>query len=336
MSTDGMSMAAPPNERRRRAGGVWIAVIGLVLLGAVIAVVITATKGGATADNPFTGASLYVYPDSSAAKAATLANGTDASAAFGKLARTPTAIWLLPEAHPTGEITEFVSKIEADAAVKTQLPVFVVYGIPSRDCGNYSAGGAGDQEYPLWVSAIAAGIGAGPAVVFLEPDALALSPSCGTEDATAALIKDALSRLVTGPATTVYLDGGHSDWLEPAQMADLLKAAGVSAARGFATNVSNFNTTQDERDYATAVSELLGGAHFVIDTSRNGSGSTGEWCNPPGRSVGDTPSGVDDGSAQDASLWIKNPGESDGECNGGPPAGQWWPSQALELTRGGV
>ena len=314
----------------------WVAIVGVVLLVAVIAVVLAVTKGGATADNPFTGASLYVYPDSSAAKAAKLANGTEDSAAFGELARVPTAIWLLPEAHPTGEITEFVSRIQADAAVKGQLPVFVVYGIPSRDCGDYSAGGAADAEYPLWVSAIAAGIGPAPAVVILEPDALALAPSCGTEGATTALIKDAVSRLAAGQGTTIYLDGGHSDWLEPTQMAALLKAAGVNEVRGFATNVSNFNTTQDERDYAADLSELLGGAHFVIDTSRNGSGATGVLCNPPGRTVGNAPSGVDDGSAQDASLWIKNPGESDGECNGGPPAGQWWPSQALELTRGGV
>ena len=331
-----MSMAAPAQERPKRAGGLWVAVVGLVLLAVVLAVVITATRGGATSDNPFTGASLYVYPDSSAAKAAKLANGTQDSAAFGQLARVPTAIWLLPEEHPTGEITEFVTKIQADAAVKSQLPVYVIYGVPSRDCGNYSAGGAADQEYPLWVSAIAAGIGTYPAIVILEPDALALAPSCGTEAATTALIKDAVARLVTDPTTTVYLDGGHSDWLEPAQMASLLKEAGVSDTRGFATNVSNYNTTPDERDYATDVSELLGGAHFVIDTSRNGQGATGEWCNPPGRTVGATPSGVDDASAQDASLWIKNPGESDGECNGGPPAGQWWPSQALELTRGGV
>lgn len=329
-------MVSPPRERPRRAGGIWIAVVGLVLLGAVIAVVVTVSKGSAASDNPFVGASLYVYPDSSAAKAAAVANGTEESAPFAQLARVPTAIWLLPEAHPTGEITEFVSRIEADAAVKSQLPVFVVYGIPSRDCGNYSAGGAADQEYPVWVSAIAAGIGTAPAIVILEPDALALSPSCGTEDATAAFLKDAISRFAQNAAATLYLDGGHSDWLEPAQMAALLTKAGVADVRGFATNVSNYNTTHDERDYATSLSELLGGAHYVIDTSRNGKGSTGEWCNPAGRAIGDTPSGVDDGTAQDASLWIKNPGESDGECNGGPPAGQWWPSQALELARGGV
>ena len=295
-----------------------------------------ATNVAPTNGNPFSGTSLYVYPLSSAARAAEAANGTEDSAPFAELARVPTAIWLLPEAHPTGEITEFVSMIEADAAAKSEMPIFVVYGIPSRDCGNFSAGGASSQEYPLWISAIANGIATQNAVIILEPDAIALSPSCGTQEATAAFLNDAISRLSVNPATTIYLDGGHSHWLKPEEMAPLLQAAGVGQVRGFATNVSNYNSTQDERDYGQALSELLGGAHFVIDTSRNGNGATGDFCNPPGRALGATPSGVDDGTAQDASLWIKNPGESDGECNGGPPAGQWWPSQALELVHGGV
>lgn len=94
--------------------------------------------------------------------------------------------------------------------------------------------------------------------------------------------------------------------------------------------------------------------HAVIDTSRNGKGSwtppAGKyrdpevWCNPPGRGLGRRPS-LDSGNAYvDAFLWIKVPGESDGECLRGttgptdpernvkaPPAGQWFPAQAREL-----
>ena len=35
----------------------------------------------------------------------------------------------------------------------------------------------------------------------------------------------------------------------------------------------------------------------------------------------------------DAFLWVKTPGESDGTCNGGPRAGEWWADYALELSR---
>lgn len=94
----------------------------------------------------------------------------------------------------------------------------------------------------------------------------------------------------------------------------------------------------------------------VIDTSRNGRGSWTPpagtyrdpeiWCNPPGRGLGRRPA-LDSGNAYvDAFLWIKVPGESDGQCLRGtagpadperkvvaPPAGQWFAEQARELIR---
>jgi len=75
----------------------------------------------------------------------------------------------------------------------------------------------------------------------------------------------------------------------------------------------------------------------VIDTSRNGRGPyTGpdapQWCNPPGRALGRHPT-LDPGLAGIAAyLWIKDPGVSDGTCNGGPPAGDYWPRYALSLA----
>ncbi|HEX2736290.1 MAG TPA: glycoside hydrolase family 6 protein [Polyangiaceae bacterium] len=96
---------------------------------------------------------------------------------------------------------------------------------------------------------------------------------------------------------------------------------------------------------------------FVIDTSRNGEGpwtptaaysDPQDWCNPPGRGVGLTPSANTGVSLLDATLWIKVPGESDGECNRGlgpagttvdpewglidPAAGDWFPQMALQLA----
>jgi endoglucanase len=74
--------------------------------------------------------------------------------------------------------------------------------------------------------------------------------------------------------------------------------------------------------------------HFVIDTSRNGKGPKGtRWCNPPGRGLGAPPTTETGNPLVDAFLWIKTPGESDGECNGAPKAGQWWPRYALGLAR---
>jgi endoglucanase len=72
--------------------------------------------------------------------------------------------------------------------------------------------------------------------------------------------------------------------------------------------------------------------HYVIDSGRNGRGSTDQWCNPPGRAFGREPASVADGTGLDAFLWVKPPGESDGDCEGGPPAGAFWPERAMELA----
>ena len=79
------------------------------------------------------------------------------------------------------------------------------------------------------------------------------------------------------------------------------------------------------------------GKHFIIDTSRNGIGSTsGEWCNPKGQSLGSEPTTNTGNALVDALLWIKQPGESDGTCNGGPAAGTWWADYALGLGRNAI
>jgi endoglucanase len=80
---------------------------------------------------------------------------------------------------------------------------------------------------------------------------------------------------------------------------------------------------------------LLAGARFVIDTSRNGIGTTdaSDWCNAQDQGLGELPRTSPGPALLDAYLWIKRPGESDGTCNGGPPAGGWWADYALGLAQ---
>ena len=318
--------------RANRNGKIAIAVsAGLVVVAAGSWFATTVLPGMMTS-NPISGRQLYVDPDSTAAAmAAQQEPESTKAAAFERLASTPSAIWLVPEEHPTSEITTYLSGVVSAAEAGDLLPVFVVYGIPGRDCGNASAGGLSEAEYPDWVSAVAAGLGDSESIVILEPDSLALAEECGNTADRVDQLQTAITRLDDSGAV-VYLDGGHSNWHPAAQMATLLKSAGVDRVRGFATNVSNFNTTSDERSYASRLSSLTGGAHFVIDSSRNGNGSNGEWCNPSGRALGDYPNLDDSDSAFDANLWIKTPGESDGPCNGGPAAGEWWDAGALALA----
>jgi endoglucanase len=155
------------------------------------------------------------------------------------------------------------------------------------------------------------------------------------------LLRFAIQTLNQLPHTYVYVDAGHSAWLPAEEAATRLKAAGAEEAQGFSLNVSNYQGTAELIAYGKQVSAVLGAKHFVIDTSRNGNGppqvanpnSENNWCNPPGRALGSPPTSQTADPLCDAYLWLKKPGESDGTCNGGPKAGEWYAERALELAR---
>jgi hypothetical protein len=304
-----------------------------------------------------------------------------------------------------------------------------------------------EQAYERWVDGFATGLGDRPAVVILEPDALAGLSSC-TDSAQRQARLQMLSyavRALQSKRDQVYLDAGHSNWVPPGQMAGRLRAADIAQAHGFALNVSNYDPTGREIRYAAELDRHLGmSKRFVIDTSRNGTGSAGglgdlaagsisrdlpgpargalagrlfinpdtqaanwvrahpgdpraqeigqriadqptaewfgpwttnvtaavsgyiiaasrrhkvpvlvaydiprsgcggnsmggasQWCNLPGRQLGSVPQVLD--SRGDMALWIKPPGESDGNCGVGARthAGEFSPLIATELIRGG-
>lgn len=142
---------------------------------------------------------------------------------------------------------------------------------------------------------------------------------------------------------------GHFDWC---------------ASQYYPANPNDFSTWHltdqwytDNVESQGAYPGLAGLQTFVIDTSRNGQGpwtpppgypDPQDWCNPPGRGLGLLPSADTGHELIDAYLWIKIPGESDGECTRGlgpggttvdpewgvidPPAGAWFPQMALDLA----
>lgn len=114
------------------------------------------------------------------------------------------------------------------------------------------------------------------------------------------------------------------------------------------------NTAGVDSRYAAQLGDVEPTAHFVVDTSRAGLGpwqypagvypQHEDWCNPPGRGTGALPTTTTGTDLADAFLWIKVPGESDGQCYRGtsgpldpargmedPAAGQWFAEQAREL-----
>jgi endoglucanase len=288
------------------------------------------------------GSRLYVDPTSDAQRAenrAAAAGDTRTAALIEQIASRPTAVWLGDWYSPTLLISVIQRHLRA-AAAQGATPVFVTYAVPDRDCGGYSAGGFTPDQYLDWNRRIATALAGSRAVVLVEPDSLAMLSSArcaGVAGTRPPLIHSAVDILVAA-GLTVYLDGGNARWLTPDAQAAVLRAAGIADAHGFFTNVSNFDSTQTERDYAGKVSSRVGWKHFVIDVSRNGNGWTGGWCNPPGAALGPDPRITESATTKlDALLWVKHPGASDGLCNGGPPAGAWFESaaEALVLARTG-
>lgn len=299
--------------------------------------------------NPLKGAKLFVDPESNAMAKANHLRKTDPekAALLDKIAKQPQGLWMGNwNSNIYRAVDHFVDRAMKDGSVA----VIIAYNIPHRDAAaeavgmGESAGGLASKEaYQRWIRNVHAGIENRPVAIILEPDALpgvtSLKPD--QQEERYFLFNDAVKVLRQNPNAAVYIDAGHAAWVPAAEMADRLKKAGVEHASGFALNTSNYRTTEESVAYGKEISKLLGGKHFVVDTSRNGAGpykeaknETESWCNPPGRKIGLPPTTETGEPLCDGYLWLKRPGESDGECGRGEPkAGVFWLEQALEYAR---
>jgi endoglucanase len=156
-----------------------------------------------------------------------------------------------------------------------------------------------------------------------------------------------------------YWNGGPL----PAKIAELLgewQGVGLSSFGEWSDDSDDpaLNTSGINLRYANMLGATEPASHFVIDTSRNGQGpwqppagiypDPQDWCNPPDRGLGLRPTADTGAELVDAYLWVKIPGESDGECTRGlgpagttidpewglidPPAGKWFREMALDLV----
>jgi endoglucanase len=204
------------------------------------------------------------------------------AAAIQAMVETPSAVWFT-EGTPK-EVEKAVRKTMKAVSCGT-VPVLVAYNLPFRDCAQYSAGGALDNDaYKAWIDGFARGIGDKQAVVILEPDGLGIIPNNTTiyganewctmtvpdgdggqtpiPGATPAdryaLINYAVdSILAQAPAASVYLDGTHSAWLGVGEAAYRLYTAGIQRAQGFFLNTSNYQPTDQNVTFGTWVSDCI-------------------------------------------------------------------------------
>lgn len=162
------------------------------------------------------------------------------------------------------------------------------------------------------------------------------------------------------------------------------------ASQYFPANPSDFSTWGlTTAWYAANMGNAVATTHFVMDTSRNGDGpnnmqafaqapfnqpasvistlANGNWCNPPNSGLGLRSTASTGVPLLDAYLWVKTPGQSDGQCDSAagvrawdytaytlpgwptdaasqavfdplwgmddPAAGAWFPQQAMQLAQ---
>ncbi len=254
---------------------------------------------------------------------------TEDAELMARIAFTPIAHWY-GDWFGTDVIESRVDGLLSDAVDQGVPAVIVLYAIVGRDCSAYSSGGMEtEEEYLDWITNVAKSFkGRGPWVI-LEPDGLAMLGECKMGDRVGMMQK--ASQILTNAGGRVYIDLANSGWKSVEERIALIDSIGTEFIHGFASNVANTESIEDEIADGEAIATATG-TRYVIDTGRNGNGSNGEWCNPEGRALGEMPRVVNEG-ALDAYLWIKGPGWSDGECNDGPAAGKWFASYGLELAR---
>ncbi|QKX55097.1 uncharacterized protein TRUGW13939_02189 [Talaromyces rugulosus] len=190
-------------------------------------------------------------------------------------------------------------------------------------------------------------------ILIIEPDSLAnmvtnlsVEKCANAQSAYYECVNYAVQKLNLDNVS-MYIDAGHAGWLgweanltPAAQLfAEVYtNASSPAALRGLATNVANYNawtidscpsytsgdSNCDEQDYVNAIAPLLSAAgfdaHFITDTSRNGVQPTkqsawGDWCNVVGTGFGVRPTSDTGNDLQDAFVWVKPGGESDGTSN---------------------
>jgi len=259
--------------------------------------------------------------------------------ALAEVSKQPIATWYTDRIDDTTSLANTIfSKCSGSAR-----PTVVVYGLPNKDCGGYSAGGNNKNaaDYKKFIQKLADVAGQKPAVYILEPDAVGLLDQCGATNGYADNIKVALDILGQNTNADIYMDVGYWTLSSGSQASSVLGAVqsldSKGRIKGISLNTSNYRSTQEMIDACNRFSS--GGSkkyHCVIDTSRNFVPPTStEWCNTKNTGIGKPPTKETGSDIIDYFLWIKPPGESDGACNGGPDAGAFYADGFTQLWNNG-
>ncbi|MBC8422035.1 MAG: glycoside hydrolase family 6 protein [Pelagibacteraceae bacterium] len=253
---------------------------------------------------------------------------------LGKIYAQPMPVWLGRSKYKTMKrIPSRINRLLNRA--KSKVVSFVIYSIPNRDIsGQYSSGGEIDNEsYLKFINQVISGIGKHSPIIIYEPDALpdSLRMSKTNANNRIKLMVESLA-LLCETDSKVYIDCGHPNWLSVNEITMLLKKFKKIPYSGISLNSCNFVDTESCVEYGNAIYKHIK-KNFVIDTSRNGLGHTGNIFNPTNVAIGEYPTLNTRIENCDGFLWIKPLGESDGKLNGSPKAGRFSLDYALKIIQ---
>jgi endoglucanase len=210
---------------------------------------------------------------------------------LGRIATRPLAFWFgswFADGDAKQVAHNFIASVTGgNSKVLSQMVVFRLDPWEGGACpGGWNA--ANQRGYRRWIDGFAAGIGGARVAIVLQPD-LAFS-TCASSRAPIELVNYAAHKLNALPHTTVYIDGGVHYWPSFNQAVSMLEQAGIRDVRGFALNMSEFDTTGGEIEYGAQLAQALARAgypnkRFVINTAGNGhgflNGQVSDPNNPP-------------------------------------------------------
>ena len=191
---------------------------------------------------------------------------------LGNVALQPRAVWDGSwDGNPKSTAQESIrDSTQGDPNVLTQVAIFRLN--PWESCsGSWSVGN--QASYKAWIRSYAAGIGSARVALILQPDLpFAVCVSSGVPQQ---LVSYAAKVFNSLPHTTVYIDAGSYAWYQPAVIAAMLERSGIWHSRGFALDVTQYGSTDQELHWGAAINRALAAAgahdkHFVVNTDENG------------------------------------------------------------------
>ena len=296
-----------------------------------------------------------------------------------------TFTWVTSRAHLSNITTTIAEARQQKKNGKEMIVGLVLYNLPNRDCSAGESAGEltlDNDGYRLYksqfVDKYAKLVKEAKDLTFaivLEPDSLGNAVTNQAVEACAKAIPFyeqgiayAISKL-QAPNIHLYMDAAHGGWLGWADnlkptaeifakvVAMAKKLNSKSKIRGYATNVSNYNSfnarvrenyteyspSWDESHYASSLATYLEAeglpSKFIIDQGRvalpGARSEWGEWCNVSPSGFGPLPSTRTNNTYVDSLVWIKPGGESDGRCglDGAPAAGAWFDEYVQMLVQ---